>query len=127
MRWLLGVSLILLFYAGCDDSLKEENYNKLWGAYMNNSTQVDSQENEWSLLSYIQPDDLENALAVIYKDEMGFNNHVVYCMVIWESKKTGDYKCTASWIDKFELIKKSNILSIKIDIVKKDSVEGLCG
>jgi hypothetical protein len=102
------------------------SYDAARSNYLSTSTtQLDAHSNDWELLTYIGPSDTTKALAVVYKDEIGFSQNVVYCMVVWTCKKTGDLKCTAPWIDKFHLIKKSNILDLRIDVVTKSDIKGL--
>lgn len=88
----------------------------------NYTQDVKIEENEWKVISSIKPEDTTNILKVMYKDEIGLQTQYVYCKIIWQSRKSGDYKCTAPWMDKFKIIKSSNILELDIHTIdKKDA------
>ena len=78
---------------------------------------------EWSIRSFIAPNDSNYVLRITYTDEMGLVNKAYFCKVVFENKKTREYKLVAPWIDNAIILQKTNILSDRIDKIHKDSMK----
>jgi hypothetical protein len=98
-----------------------DKYARAWREHLNNKpSEVNPDKRTWTVEESITPEDSNSVIKVIYSDEVGFSKHTIYCNVVWVEKKAGNYKCTAPWIGKYKLIKKSNILDIEFKKVSKE-------
>ena len=84
-------------------------------------SRLKTDKSEWRLVSSIPAGDTSKAIKVSYKDEVGLSTYTILCAIVWENIKTGNYKCTAPWIDKYKLIIRANILDLEIQVVDKES------
>jgi len=123
--------LLIASIALCNKKIYEEQEErKVYESYYENlwqesekarGSQIDAVE--WELVSNIPEGDTNKVLEVSYKDELGLHTNTIRCAVVWKSKKTGDYKCTAPWISRFKCIKNSNILDFEVKVIDRDSAE----
>lgn len=118
---------IISVLLNCSDKTSNDESSEIseerWNEYYNTiGTELDKDSKEWQLNLFISPEDSGKMIMVSYSDELGLKNKTIYCKVLWKSKKTGDYKCTAPWINGHKLIKSNNILDLDIEIINMDSI-----
>jgi len=74
-------------------------------------------KNEWDLVSSISPEDSLNILKVTYQEKYGMLR-VIFCKVIFDNKKTAEYKCLSAEFGSV-ILQKSNLVSFKFEKVLK--------
>jgi len=77
---------------------------------------------DWIPRASIPPEDTLNALMFTYSDELGLSTDTLYCMVVFENRKTREYILVAPWIDRSITIQKNNVLSDNIKVVSKNEI-----
>jgi len=80
-------------------------------------------ESDWVIHASVPPTDTVNVIKFTYTAEMGLVQKTVYCMVVWENNKTGQYRLIAPWIDKFVTIQKANLQDTNPELVPKSEMK----
>jgi hypothetical protein len=91
------------------------NFNGLnnFAAYV---PQKEEEKNDWSVVSAIKENDSLQKIQVIYQEKYGAEK-TIYCKVVFENIKTGEYKCLSPEIGTL-VLQKSNLNSFKISRIK---------
>lgn len=81
------------------------NWNNITVGNITVNTQLNDTVNAWTALASTEKD----SIKVIYQEKYGAEK-VLYCRVIFENNKTGEYKCVAPWLGNV-ILQKSNLNS----------------
>lgn len=73
--------------------------------------------NPWRTVSFIEPNNKDSVLKIIYTNEIGFTS-INYCMALFETNT--EYKLVAPWLGIGKILQKANITDLKTEIVSKN-------
>jgi hypothetical protein len=73
--------------------------------------------NPWKIISFIESNDKDHILKIIYTNEIGFTS-TNFCMALFETNT--EYKLVAPWLGSGKILQKANITDLKSEIVSKN-------